>query len=153
MAAGEPDNLAGGVELPASMDHWDGLFGFVQSEAEVHLGGHAKQYGLMLACEELISNIIRYNDDNTPEGVPISVRIRDQWLDRDGARIFRFEISDNGTPFDPRFERFGDAVDDVPIESRQIGGLGLFLIKSSVDEVNYTHLGHRNVYQLDTVVD
>jgi anti-sigma regulatory factor (Ser/Thr protein kinase) len=151
MQAGEREDAVGRIERPATMDNWDALFGFVQSEAKRHLNGHSKEYGLMLACEELISNMIRYNGSRqTHDGQSVSIRILSRWVEGEGHRLFRFEISDDGPSFDPHFEAIAAAVEEVPIEKRPIGGLGLFLIKTSVDQVAYVHSDHRNIYSLDT---
>lgn len=150
MQAGDWDQTAVSLERPASMDTWDDLFGFVQTSASEHLQGHSKEYGLLLACEELISNIIRYNPSTAPDGSPLTIRIRSGWAQPGDHPLYRLEISDNGIPFDPRFDTIGAAVDEVPIETRPIGGLGLFLIKSSVDHVAYVHHDQHNVYTIDT---
>lgn len=149
MAGDGLGETAGRLELPADMDHWDELFGFVQAEAERHLQGNAKEYGLILACEELLSNIIRYNPSTAPDGEPMKISI-DSILIATTPSQFRLQISYNGVPFDPNFDALSTSVDDTAIESRKIGGLGLFLIKNSVDHVNYAFSGNRNVYTVDT---
>lgn len=149
MAADGLAEAAGSLELPADMDHWDELFGFVQAQAQRQLQGNAKEYGLILACEELLSNIIRYNPSIAPDGEPMRIRI-DASLINASPRRFRFQISYNGPAFDPQFETLSTSVDDTAIESRKIGGLGLFLIKNSVDHVHYSFHGNRNTYTVDT---
>jgi len=150
MQPGELDSSARSLELPASMDTWDDLFGFVQSEVTRHLSGHAKEYSLVLACEELLSNIIRYNSGLTEDGTPVTIRIRSLLQQGEGVPVFQLQISDNGPPFDPRFETLDTSVAEVPIEQRKVGGLGLFLIKTSVDHVGYAYVDQRNLYTIDT---
>ncbi len=52
-------------------------------------------------------------------------------------------ISDNGPPFDP----FARAAPDttLSIEERQIGGLGIHLVRQMMDEVSYERRENRNV--------
>jgi len=52
-------------------------------------------------------------------------------------------ISDNGPPFDP----FARAAPDttLSIEERQIGGLGIHLVRQMMDEVSYERREGRNV--------
>jgi anti-sigma regulatory factor (Ser/Thr protein kinase) len=52
-------------------------------------------------------------------------------------------IADNGPPFDP----FARAAPDttLSIEDRQIGGLGIHLVRQMMDEVSYERRGDRNV--------
>lgn len=150
MEPGERDLSSRSLELPASMDYWDDLFGFVQTEAHRGLDGNAKEYRLVLACEELISNIIRYNSGLTEDGTPVTIRILSSLPDDDAPASYRLEISDNGPAFDPRFETLDTSVAEVPIETRKVGGLGLFLIKTSVDEVTYRYEDRRNLYTMVT---
>ena len=148
MAAVGPGTEGGSLELPADMDHWDDLFGFVQNEAQHYLQGNAKEYGLNLACEELISNIIRYNPSEAPDGSGMTIQIHSSVVG--DPRRLRLIISYNAAPFDPRFQDLSTSVDDTAIENRRIGGLGLFLIKNSVDHVSYEFISGRNVYTVDT---
>lgn len=150
MQPGELDLSPRSVELPASMDSWDDLFGFVQSEADRCLGGDAKEYRLVLACEELISNIIRYNEGCADDGSVVTVRIRSELLAGDASLTYQLQISDNGKEFDPRFETLDTSLAEVPIEKRKVGGLGLFLIKTSVDHVAYRYEDKRNLYTIET---
>ena len=52
-------------------------------------------------------------------------------------------VEDEGAPFNP----FARAAPDttLSIEERQIGGLGIHLVKRIMDEVSYVRRTHRNV--------
>ena len=64
---------------------------------------------------------------------------------------FDLITKDNGIQFDPRFQDL--KVDtDLPVNEREIGGLGLFLVKSSVDQVKYEWQDNHNVYTLSTTI-
>jgi len=152
MEADELDAGARSLKLPASMDHWDDLFGFVQDESRRHLQGHAKEYPLVLACEELISNMIRYNSGTLEDGSPVDIRIHSSMAQEQEKPVYRLQISDNGPAFDPRFDALNTEISEIPIEQRKIGGLGLFLIKTSVDHVGYAYKSGRNLYTIDTCI-
>lgn len=51
-------------------------------------------------------------------------------------------------PFDPHFDSVDESVVDVPLHERTIGGLGLLLVKKSVDSVSYQYRNPFNVYRL-----
>ena len=88
-----------------------------------------------LALDELITNIISYGLAGRADGV-ITLAIEH----RDGA--LRAELDDNGPPFDPL------AADAAPpegdIETREIGGLGLTLVKSFMDRLDYRRVDGLN---------
>lgn len=61
--------------------------------------------------------------------------------------IITIELSDNGAAFDP----MNDAPEpdfETPLESRPIGGLGIYLIKKMVDGMEYRRDSDRNYLKL-----
>ena len=78
--------------------------------------------------EELSMNIITHGNDGRIAEFEISL---DSKLD-----CLTIEVIDNGLPFDP-VEYIPDPRIDAPLEDRQVGGLGLHLIRSMVDELSY----------------
>lgn len=146
MQADALDQEPGSIELPACMDSWDALFGFVQAEAQRAWRGGPKEYGMILACEELLSNIIRHADVNGDRAVVIRISSR---IVRAQDRLFvQLQISDNGIAYDPHFETIDTEPQEIPIKERAIGGLGLFLVKNSVDNVAYAYSEGCNTYTL-----
>lgn len=88
-----------------------------------------------LALEEAISNIIMYAYPQEEEHeIYLKVNAAKQQL--------IFLLTDNGLSFDPT------DVPDVDLslsaEERQIGGLGIFLIRSIMNEVSYQRLDGEN---------
>jgi anti-sigma regulatory factor (Ser/Thr protein kinase) len=57
-----------------------------------------------------------------------------------------FEMSDSGVPFNPLQQKEADL--DVPLKERQIGGLGIHLIKEIMDEVEYARVQGKNVLRM-----
>ena len=92
-----------------------------------------------LALEEALANVIMYAYPKGVQGeVSLSTNIK-------GEDIL-MEIKDKGTPFDPLQQQ--EANLDLPLEERQIGGLGIHLIKEIMDEVEYACVGGRNVLKM-----
>ena len=52
-------------------------------------------------------------------------------------------VGDDGSPFDPLASR--EPQIDLPVEEREIGGLGIHLIKNLTDEVSYRRDGDSNL--------
>ena len=92
-------------------------------------------FGMNVALDEMLSNIIKYGyqDDAIHE---IHVR-----LSVSGPMLVA-EIEDDGQPFDPRD---APAVDvDAPLEEREVGGLGIHIVRHLMSEVDYASVAGRN---------
>ena len=92
------------------------------------------EYPVELAIEELCVNIVNYGGQG--EHV-IELELE---LNPDSLTI---EIVDNGVPFDPFTEAPAPDLDSA-VESRPIGGLGVFFVKTLMDEAHYRREGDRN---------
>jgi anti-sigma regulatory factor (Ser/Thr protein kinase) len=98
-------------------------------EVERHLPLTFDQsYLLRLAIEEIATNVIKYGYERGAPG-PIQVR-----CSYDDGRL-RLVIRDRGRPFDPRQSPEPELGGDL--ESRAVGGLGVFLVREMADDVQY----------------
>ena len=83
---------------------------------------------LNLAAEEWVSNVINYAYPKGTRGhVELTAKVAD--------RMLTLMVKDHGTPFDPT--RLADVDVDAVLEERQIGGLGIHLVKNIMDNVHY----------------
>jgi len=97
----------------------------IASEARLEQG---LAMSLNLALEEAVTNVIMYAYPEGSDGlVDIEAIIREKSLE--------FIITDSGTPFDPTAAPEADI--NLGVEERQIGGLGIFLVRNIMDEVRY----------------
>lgn len=89
-----------------------------------------------LALEEAIVNVIMYACSSLEgeHGISLKVTSTDKQL--------VFLLSDKGYSFDPT--QVPDVDITFPIEQRSIGGLGIFLIRSIMNEISYQRLGGEN---------
>lgn len=81
-----------------------------------------------LALDELITNVISYGLAGRSDGI-ITLVIEH----RDG--VLHAELADNGPAFDPLAAE--TTPPDGDIETREIGGLGLTLVKTFMDRLDY----------------
>jgi anti-sigma regulatory factor (Ser/Thr protein kinase) len=131
----------------ASMDSWDCLMAFTIEEVDRSMLSASKKYGMKLAIEEIISNIIRANSAGSNSGSDLFLEIVRFAVPSEEPSLF-VQIKDNGFPFDPHFEDLDEQVIDSPLHERPIGGLGLLLVKKSVDSIAYRYQDSCNVYRL-----
>ena len=116
-----------------------GLEADVQPFVAHHRLNEEDESTLYLLLEELILNVISYayDDDDAHE---IVVR-----LAVDGCDL-HVEIEDDGRPFDPTVAPPPDLA--APLQQRPVGGLGIHLVRSLVDDVTYRRDGGKNIVTL-----
>ena len=94
-----------------------------------------------LGIEELVTNLVKYGYD-TPGTYMIDVMVDF------GVEEVLLTIIDDGHPFNPiTHERKAPA---AQIEDREIGGLGILLLKKQFDRIDYRREAGRNVVELMT---
>ena len=94
---------------------------------------------LRLAIEEAVVNVINYAYPTDTEG-NITITITS-----DGNTLY-CQIIDAGTPFDPTTKEKTDIT--LSAEERQVGGLGILLVRELMDSINYERIEGKNVLTL-----
>ena len=97
-------------------------------------------YKIHLALEELLSNIINYAYDE-PGGM---MDLDFSFEDNDETLVI--VIKDQGKPFNPFDMKDPDLTGSA--SERKIGGLGIYLVKNTVDFTNYKREGDSNIITL-----
>jgi anti-sigma regulatory factor (Ser/Thr protein kinase) len=97
---------------------------------------------VLIAVEELVTNVVRHGYDGSPGAIRVTLRL-------EGARFF-IEMVDDARPFDPFAQAPPDL--DAPVEERRVGGLGLPIIKSLMDRTHYRRDGAYNVVEISRTV-
>jgi serine/threonine-protein kinase RsbW len=94
-----------------------------------------------LALEEAVTNVISHAFAGVPP--PHLIRVR---LDIT-AQMFAAEIVDNGIAFDPTTAPLPDL--SLPLDQRPAGGLGIHLMRSMMDRVQYRRFDGQNLLRLE----
>jgi anti-sigma regulatory factor (Ser/Thr protein kinase) len=95
---------------------------------------------LALALDEAVANVVNHAFAGVPTPPRIAVVLT---IDGDSVAA---EIIDNGRPFDPTAVPEPDCAS--PLESRDVGGLGIHLIRRMMDRVEYRRVGGENRLRL-----
>ena len=94
---------------------------------------------MALAFDEVVANIVVYGyDDDAAHEIGVRVDLDE------GLLVVTFE--DDGKPFDPLAQEDPDVT--LGIDEREIGGLGIFLVRELMDEMTWERRGDRNVLVL-----
>ena len=94
------------------------------------------QMNLNLVMEEMVTNVIFYA---YPEGVIADIEL----LAKSDGKELTFVLSDQGKEFDPTAKEDTDL--DVNPADRELGGMGIFIVKNIMNKVTYQRLEGKNL--------
>ncbi|MBR0295226.1 MAG: ATP-binding protein [Bacilli bacterium] len=94
-------------------------------------------YQIRLALDEIITNVVSYAYESDDGEVEIRYEINDD------PHFITISVIDSGKPFDPLNIEEPDI--NAAAEERRIGGLGLFIVKKTMDEVSYHRENDQNI--------
>ena len=123
------------LKVPAELDRVYEVQDFVNAVLEEHDCDLKAQMQIEIAVEELFVNIAHYAYPNGKGGAEISVGVED------GVASITFR--DTGIPYDPLAKEDPDV--KLKAEDRSIGGLGIYMVKKSMDEMLYRYEDGHNV--------
>jgi anti-sigma regulatory factor (Ser/Thr protein kinase) len=128
------------LTLPAALKHLEELVGFDRQCAAAHGFPDRRIRQMELASEEALVNVMHYAYPEKQEG-EVTVRCGTA-----AGGPFVIEIMDRGVPFQPGDVKAPDLT--AGIAEREIGGLGVYLMRKMVDEVLYRREGDMNILTL-----
>jgi sigma-B regulation protein RsbU (phosphoserine phosphatase) len=110
------------------------------------------QLSLNLAVEEAVVNVINYAYPKGTEG-DIEINITNSPIPdlSESSTEVIFTIIDQGVPFDPTTHDEADTTSEL--EERQIGGLGIHLIRNIMDRVEYQRDGNSNKLTMTKILN
>lgn len=124
--------------FPATDDSLDEATAFIEEVLEEADCPMKAEMQITVAFEEIFVNIAHYAYPAGNGDMVLSIGVED------GVMTMLFE--DSGIPFDPLAKPDPDIT--LSAEDRDIGGLGIFMVKKSMDEVAYERRGEQNVLKL-----
>ena len=65
--------------------------------------------------------------------------------------LITLRFADNGIHYDPTCKQDPDT--DAPAEERNIGGLGIFIVKKTMDSMKYDYLEGFNILTLEKKIE
>jgi len=123
----------------AVMNQFEQFIGFVE-DALGSVGMAQKNiFSLMTVSEEIIVNIIHYAYDEKPGDLEIIFEGDEQNV--------RLTFIDKGTPFNPLTQSQVDT--SLKAHEREIGGLGIHMIKSMTDRMMYDYKEGKNILTIE----
>ncbi len=123
------------LTLEARLEYLDQVLAFVDQYLESIDCPPKSQMQVDIAVEEVFVNIAQYA--YAPDVGSMTLRI-----DRDASGL-SITFTDSGVPFDPLAKLDPDVT--LSAEEREIGGLGIFMVKKSMDSMEYKRENGQNI--------
>ena len=99
---------------------------------------------ITVALEEVFVNVAHYAYPNGSGDVSFSIDFDSE------SRRMTFPMTASGIPFDPRAKPDPDIT--LSAEERQIGGLGIFMMKMTMDDVSYVYKDGQNILTMKKTI-
>lgn len=117
------------LRVEALVENLDKVLSYVDSLLEGAECPAPVQIQIDIAVEEIFVNIANYAYTPGKGDAILSAELTD------GGKTFRMVFKDRGIPYDPLAKEDPDIT--LSAEERQIGGLGIFMVKKSMDDMQY----------------
>ena len=128
------------LEIDADLKNLEEVLAFVDSRLEERDCPMPVQVSIDVAVEELFVNIAHYAYRESPEGKGKA------WIRlgfKQDPTTMVLTLMDKGTPFDPVKKPDPDVT--LKAEDRKIGGLGIYMVKKSMDSMVYERRDDMNI--------
>ena len=125
------------LTIEATPENVDKAVAFVDEMLEEYGCGMKEQMAIDVAVDELFVNIANYAYSPDIGYATVMVDVVKDPL------AVEITFVDNGVPYDPLAKADPDITQSV--EERRIGGMGIFIVKKSMDSVNYEYKDGKNI--------
>lgn len=123
--------------IEATRENLPKVISFVNEHLEAADCNMRTQIQIDIAVEELFINIASYAYDPEIGTAVVQVTVTDEPLSVEITFI------DNGRQYDPLAKEDPDIT--LPINKRKKGGLGIFMVKKSMDDIHYEYADGKNI--------
>lgn len=126
------------LTVPASKEQLSVISEFIEDLMTGSGFDLQKIFEVQLAVEEACTNVVLYAYPEGNGSISIDALVGEDRLE--------LAIADSGIPFDPTARIV--SISNAGVEQRPIGGLGIPLIRASVDELSYEFKNGKNILKL-----
>lgn len=128
------------LTIAATIENIEPVTDFINEQLEALDCPMKVQVQIDIAIDEIFANIANYA--YAPETGEATVRLE---ITQDPSSVI-ITFMDKGTPYDPLSHPDPDTT--LSAEDRPIGGLGIFMVKKSMDEVTYRYEDGQNILSI-----
>ena len=128
------------LTIAAKIENIEAVTEFVNEQLEAFDCSMKAQMQIDIAIDELFSNIAHYAYNPEIGNATVRVEVIEEPL----CVIITF--IDSGVPYDPLKNE--DPNITLSAEEREIGGLGIYMVKKSMDEITYEYKDGQNILSI-----
>ena len=128
------------LTIAATVENIESVTDFVNEQLEALDCPMKAQMQIDIAIDEIFSNIAHYAYN--PEIGQATVRVE---VPEDPLSVM-ITFIDNGVPYDPLAKADPDTT--LSAEERDIGGLGIYMVKKSMDDIAYEYKDGHNILKI-----
>lgn len=132
------DNTLKEKTFDAKVEELDNAMSFITEEMENAEVSMKTSMQISVAFEEMFVNVAHYAYPDKDGDVKIGVSTKNNEV--------IIQLSDSGIPFNPLEKAEPDTT--LSANDRQIGGLGIFMVKKTMDDVNYEYTDGMNIFTM-----
>ena len=123
--------------FPAKTEALSDVLGFVEQMLDSFECPIKIQVALCVAIEEVFVNVAHYAYGEGEGNLSLGIGFDEE------SRAITFRMTDKGIPFDPLKKPDPDI--SLSADEREIGGLGIFITKKTMDSLTYTYENNENI--------
>lgn len=133
------DKISKELTIDANLENLDNVLQLVEGSLEIAECPMKVIMQIAVCVEEVFVNVANYAYGDKQGDCTITVEIQDN-----NAKI---TLIDRGLPFNPLAKEDPDIT--LSADERQIGGLGIFMVKKSMDKVFYSNDDGNNIFIME----
>lgn len=128
------------LNISATVENIAAVTAFVDEQLEELDCPMKTQLQVDVAIDELFGNIAHYAYNPEVGAATVRVEVTENPL----SVVITF--IDNGVPYDPLAKADPDVT--LSAEEREIGGLGIYMVKKSMDDISYEYKNGQNILRI-----
>ena len=133
------------ITVDAAIENIPAVTAFVEEQLEQYDCPMKAQMQIDIAIDELFSNIAQYAYNPKTGKATVRVEVTENPM----SVIITF--IDNGVPYNPLAKADPDVT--LSADKREIGGLGIFMVKKSMDDISYEYKDGQNILKIKKNID
>lgn len=132
------------LSVDATIENLDKIVDFVDAKLDSFDCPIKSKIEIDIALDEIFSNIVHYAYEDKVGKATIRIG-----QSEDKKEII-IQFIDSGVPYNPLLKEDPDV--NLSAEERKVGGLGIYIVKQSMDKVEYEHKNNQNILTIKKVI-